>query len=220
MNWNILRMPLLVATCGSILLLLGKVALSNGETETQTQTLPTSVPLPAWELVRHTALQPPESALQEQVAGMRYQYRQGQHTLTVELRYLVEVDPEVRNLLLKYDKPTATVPFLSTIQQDAETGYFSLFADSQTAHLTSCINVRGAPTVTEPQFTQNRYRHDFRLDRLLPVLVGQETLRDGRCLWTYMSIDRSGKSTDEVYRILQETWADWYRWWQPRFPKP
>lgn len=216
------RLPLLALTLAGVMLVLGRLLLfppTAGQTRAE-YTFPKQVPLPGWQAQSADTLPIPEKAQAEMVSGKRYSYTQGDRPLTVEIRYLVNTDPSVRNLLLKYGKPAATVAFPTTIQQDESGGFYSIYADETHAHLTSCINPRGASTVTEAQFMQNRYALDLRPERALPVLLGRETLRDGRCLWTVISAPLQGTPATQVYPQLKAVWADWQAWWQPRFPSP
>ena len=229
-GWNPFRLLLMVMTFSSVVLVLGKLALmpNEGTSVKAAIALPTQVPLKGWQALATKPLVAPGAATAqdppEMVAGNTYVYQRDRAsspvTLTVELRYLVETDPNVRNLLLKYGKPPATVPFPSTIQHREETGFYSLYYTQGTAYLSSCINSRGESPVTEAQFNQNRYMYDLRLDRVLPVLLGRETLRDGRCLFTVMSIPLQAFSSEATDNMLRDAWNAWHHWWQPQFPPP
>lgn len=229
-GWNLVRLPLMALTFSSVVLVLGKLALMpNEETSVKAAiALPTQVPLKGWQALATTPLAAPRGAIvqdpSEMVAGNTYVYQRDRAstpmTLTVELRYLIETDPSVRNLLLKYGKPSAAVPFPSTIQHQKETGFYSLYFTQDKAYLSSCINSRGESTVTETQFNQNRYTYDLRLDRVLPVLLGRETLRDGRCLFSVMSLPLQALSSEEIDQTLKDAWESWHHWWQPQFPSP
>ncbi len=229
-GWNLVRLPLMVVTFSSVVLVLGKLTLMPSQ-ETSAKAaiaLPAQVPLKGWQALATTPLAPPSAATvqdpPEMVAGNIYTYQRDRAssplTLTVELRYLVETDPNVRNLLLKYDQPSVTVPFPSTIQHQEETGFYSLYFTQDRAYLSSCINSHGESTVTETQFNQNRYAYDLRLDRVLPVLLGRETLRDGRCLFTVMSLPLQALSSEVIAQTLRDAWNSWHHWWQPQFPPP
>lgn len=220
------RLPLMLLTFSSVVLVLGKLTLMpNQPTDVKAAiALPTHMPLKGWHAIATKPLIPPTTAIAqtspEMVVGNIYTYRRDRTTLTVAIRYLVETDPSVRNLLLKYGEPAATVPFDSTIQQQEETGFYSLYSTQENTYLSSCINSRGKSTVTEAQFNQNRYRFDLRLDRAFPVLLGRETLRDGRCLFTVMSIPLRASSPQATERLLKDAWTSWYQGWQPQFPPP
>ncbi|GAB4136416.1 MAG: hypothetical protein Fur0046_09900 [Cyanobacteria bacterium J069] len=216
------RLPLLALTFGGVLVVLGRLLLfpeAVGRAAVSF-TFPETVPLPGWQSQYSTVLPIPEKAQAEMRSGRSYRYMQGDRPLDVEIRYLVNTDPSVRNLLLKYGKPTLTAPFPSTIQQDEAGGFYSIYSDETHAYLTSCINPRGSSTVTEAQFMQNRYALDLRPERALPVLLGRETLRDGRCLWTVLSTPLQSASPEQIYPQLKAVWADWHQWWQPQFPDP
>jgi len=220
----------MMVTFSSVVLVLGKLTLMPPQETSVKATiaLPTQVSLKGWQALATTPLAAPSAATvqdsPEMVAGNTYVYQRDRSsnpvTLTVELRYLVETDPNVRNLLLKYGKPPATVPFPSTIHHQEETGFYSLYFSQGRAYLSSCINSRGESTVTEIQFNQNRYAYDLRLDRVLPVLLGRETLRDGRCLFTVMSLPLQALSSEVIDQTLRDAWNSWHHWWQPRFPSP
>ncbi len=72
---------------------------------------------------------------------------------------------------------------------------------------------------------QNRYVHALQVNRLLPWLLGRETLVDRRCLWTLMSmpLPMGAKSnsiaSEKVFKALETAWFSWYQWWQPKFLK-
>lgn len=154
----------------------------------------------------------------ELLAAETYTYQRDNYQLEIDMHYLIHLDPNLRNLMLKYEKETPKSPFLSTIQEN-EFGYYSLFAEQDNTYLSSCINPRGETTVTVAQFTQNRYTHDLKVDRLIPILMGQATLQDARCLWVHMTLPiKPGQSQEETFQMLETTWADWYTAWQPRFP--
>lgn len=220
-NWQLLRLPVLAATFGGVALTFGKVALMPAPAP-QAIALPRSVSLNDWQLVSSTAMRPEGNATNERsaaVSGTLYRYRQGDRTLDIEMRYLVDDDSEVRNLMLKYGKKSAaSAP--ATVQFQEGTGYVSLSSGQSQLYLSSCINSRGSTTVTAAQFNQNRYAHDLRLDRALPVLLGQQSLRDSRCLWTHMTLSLNKESSDSARQVLLDVWKDWYQWWQPRFPEP
>lgn len=225
MAYTPFRLPLMVFMFSCVAIVLGKLILMPDQSTTVRAViaLPNHVPLSGWQATATETLLPPSVTTAqpqtEMVTGNIYSYRRDLAALTIKIRYLVETDPSVRNLLLKYGEPSAPVPFATTIRQQQETGFYSLYFTQETAYLSSCINSRGQSTVTEAQFNQNRYRYDLRLDRVLPILWGRQTLRDGRCLFTVMSIPVQTTSLEPTERLLQEAWTSWYRWWQSQFPQ-
>ncbi|NJP09052.1 MAG: cyanoexosortase A system-associated protein [Leptolyngbyaceae cyanobacterium RU_5_1] len=111
-------------------------------------------------------------------------------------------------------------------------GHYGTVSGNGRAYLTACINPRGESTVTEQQFTQNRYTHDLRVDRIVPWILGRESLIDRRCLWTLMStpLELSTPKTSPkselvsldkgVYNDLETAWFSWHQGWQSNFPNP
>jgi cyanosortase A-associated protein len=81
---------------------------------------------------------------------------------------------------------------------------------SKRAYLDACINSRGGSTFTEEQFRANRIQYDVQFNRLLPWLLGQQELRDQRCLWTHLSIPLNQSSPESSYHILENAWFSWY----------
>jgi cyanosortase A-associated protein len=49
--------------------------------------------------------------------------------------------------------------------------------------------------------------------------LGQEGLKDRRCLWAHLSVPLKNSSPEAAYQVLEKAWFSWYQWWQPRFPK-
>jgi cyanosortase A-associated protein len=105
------------------------------------------------------------------------------------------------------------------IRHQKETGFYSLSIEKERVYLRACINPRGPSAITYAQFIHNRYTYDLQFARLLPVLLGQESLRDHRCLWTHLSIPVKNASFEADYQVLEKVWLSWYQWWHPRFPK-
>lgn len=217
--YQALRVGLLTLVLGSVMAVFGKVAITPKVAQT-TELPPVfleDVPLPGWRSLDTESVPPATESQTELIGGNIYRYEANQKQLSIEMRYLAQLDPNIRNLLLKYGKATPTVSFPETIQQ-TEDGYYTLYSDSQAAYLSSCINPKGGSTVTASQFMQNRNAYDFRIDRLLPVLLGQQTIRDSRCLWTFMTLPIDDASPDTAYQELKDTWKHWQQWWQSRFP--
>jgi len=223
---KLIRIPLLVALCLSSLGTLIKIlwldqSISTRET---TSIFSEEIALSGW---RFRDVQPlldaageplTEKNPAELLAAGTYIYQQDDYHLKIDMHYLIHLDPNLRNLMLKYEKETPKTPFISTIQEN-EFGSYSLFTEQDNAYLSSCINPRGETTVTAAQFTQNRYTYDLKVDRLIPILLGQTTLQDARCLWVHMTLPiNPEQSQEETFQTLETTWADWYETWQPRFP--
>jgi len=121
--------------------------------------------------------------------------------------------------------PVSTANVKLQIKFQPEVGHYGLVTHNGNAYLSACIHARGDSTVTEAQFTQNHYASDLKVSRILPWLLGQESLIDTRCLWTLMSIPLkpgSGSETtiseETAYKTLETAWVPWHQWWQANFP--
>ncbi|NEO99884.1 MAG: cyanoexosortase A system-associated protein [Symploca sp. SIO2E9] len=212
-----LRIPFLTITCSGVLLVLGKliVAPNSNEYTAKPFVLPSEVPLTQWQSLPSQSLFTPIVWQPNLMTSRNYQYQQKDLSLDIEMRYLVPTSGNVKTLLQTY----TAIPASTEIRHQEEVGFYYLLVDEQRAYLSSCINPRGKTTVTPQQFTENGNRHDLRLNRLLPWLMGEVQLRDRRCLWTNLSIPVEDTSPSEAYQILEKAWFSWYQSWQPRFPK-
>jgi len=214
------RIPLLALVFGGVLVTFAEVLwwMPDPRAMAAPEEFREAIALPEWQLQAHEALPIPDDKANELRAVTRYRYLQADHQLDIELRYLDKSDTSVRNLMLQYGKVSPTVPFETTMRQN-EAGYYSLFTDGEQVYLSSCINSKGGTTVTAAQFTQNRYTHDLRLDRAIPILLGRASLQDSRCLWTYMALTIAPASSAEAtYPLLEESWEQWQPLWQNQFP--
>ncbi len=108
---------------------------------------------------------------------------------------------------------------LQNLHQQQGVGFYSLFVYQGRSHLSACINPRGGSTVTSAQFLANRYTYDLQVKRLVPWLLGRESLPDRRCLWADLSIPLNKMSAHTTYPVLAQAWSSWYQWWSPRFPQ-
>lgn len=215
-----LRIPVLIALFGGSLLALGKVLLfpPTPPVLANASLFANQPELPDWQFQATTPLSLEEEGEGELITAATYTYEQETYQLNIDMHYLMHMDSYLRNLMLKYGKNTPTVPFETTIQEN-EFGYYSLFSDAEGTYLSSCINPRGGTTVTDSQFVQNRQIHDLRADRLLPILIGQTTLQDARCVWVHMTLPATNNLPPEkATEILETVWPLWYNTWQLKFP--
>ncbi len=219
-SWKPLRVFLLIAIFGSVLTVVGKSLLFSSAPFQATSTnftFPASVPLPEWQQLQSTPIENnPTSNL---LFARRYQYQQNSLPLDIEMRYIIKTNGDIKQMMEKHLN-SETSPAKLTINHKEGIGFYSLAATPERAYLSSCINPRGGSTVTAEQFRDNRNTYDLQVSRLLPWLLGQQELRDFRCVSTILSIPLQGTSTAQAYPILENTWVSWYAWWQPRFPKP
>jgi cyanosortase A-associated protein len=216
--WKSVRILLLAASFGGLLVALAKVAMAPKppSKEASAPNLAESVPLPGWQLLESKAQEPEEEGLRIRL----YSYRRGTTPLDVDLRY-TDSDGDVQRFLFVYT-PVRGASNNLQVRQHPQTGSYGVVTHSDRAYLTACINPRGS-TATKEQFRQS-YSQDLQLGRLTPWLMGQQPLIDRRCLWTVMSTplkpDATGQSIspEVAYKTLEEAWVPWYQWWQANYP--
>ena len=216
--WKNIRISLLGVTLGGVLLVLGKVTLYPALSSRIVTpfVFPTAVPLTKWQPLQSHPLVDQTAKHPTYLSGRRYQYIQDNIQLDIEMRYLVDTDGDVKAFLNTY----TSIRSFPMLRQQEGVGFYSLFTYQRKAYLSSCINPYGGSTVTDNQFKQNRNTYDVRLSRLLSWLLGQEKLKDERCLWTHLSVPLRYSSPEPSYQLLESTWFSWYQWWRPRFPRP
>lgn len=215
-----LRPIVLAITFVSTIFTLGKVTLDSNLGKYSTFTFPATVPLAGWKLLGSKALDNQNYQDTGFISGRRYQYIQNDVYLDIEMRYET-TNGEFKKFLGKYTAikslPKKPLP-ITKYQQGI--GYYILFTDKNKAYLGSCINPRGGTTVSYEQFSHNRNTYDLTFKRIFPWLIGQEELRDWRCLWSYISIPVNVDTVPLAdYQILEKAWWDWYQIWNRRFPK-
>lgn len=227
MNWKQMRIALLVLTCANILFVLGRSILDPtiGKRTVNPFVFPSVVPLQQWQLV---ASQPLENKTVEQppldnlvLPGRHYRYIQNGLPLDIKMRYEVQTTGNVLQSIRSYT-PIKLPPNqqLVTVREHKPVGFYGLFVYDKRAYLDACINPNGGSTFTKEQFSYNRIHYDIQFNRLFPWLLGQQRLRDKRCLWTHLSIPLNQSSPQSAYATLENAWFSWYQWWRPRFPKP
>jgi len=221
-SWQPIRVSILAVAFVGTLLVWARLATSpkpNSTAPQETDTLPASVPLPGWQLVNTE----PITTNTEAQSGRRYRFQQGNITLNADQYYMAS-DGNVSRYLFVHS-PVKTANASMKVKFKPEVGYYGLVAHNGNAYLSACINPRGSSTVTESQFTQNRYANDLQIARIVPWLLGQESLIDYRCLWTLMSVPlKNGSNSDalvadeKAYKNLEDAWVSWHQWWQANFP--
>jgi len=221
---NPVRISLLVIILGSTLGVLGRAIVVPKSEKTDlraTFSFPPTVPLAGWRSLESRPLQPETET--ELPPGQRYLYRNPATTLDVETRVMA-ADDDVRRFLLVYT-PIRGSNINLVIKHQPNIGFYGVLAHEGRAYLSACINRQGGSTVTEQQFMRNRYVHDLQVNRVLPWLLGRETLIDRRCLWTLMSMplsmgaESNSIASEKALKALETAWFSWYQWWQPKFLK-
>lgn len=212
--WQALRTSLLISTWVTVAFVLGKSIISPAPKKiVETPfVFPREVPLDGWKAVK-------SKNLEDKIPGNLYEYAVSNLRLEIEMKYVDH--PHTNEKLFRKYNPNLSgfEDKKSGIKNKNKTGFYSLEIAEKRAYLRSCINPRGPSTITYEQFIQNRYTYDLQPSRLLPVLSGQEPLRDHRCLWTYLSVPLENISEQEARSILEAAWLSWYQWWHPRFPE-
>ncbi|EAW39169.1 cyanoexosortase A system-associated protein [Lyngbya sp. PCC 8106] len=211
--WHSLRTSLLIFTFGTVFFVLGKSAINPAPKQLiETPFIfPREVPLSEWKAVQ-------SKNFEDKIPRILYEYTASNLKLEIEMKYVDH--PHVNEKIFRQYDPRLSKFGLDKPQmkQQDKTGFYSVEKVEDRVYLRSCINPRAPGVITYEQFIQNRYTYDWQPSRLLPVLLGQEPLRDHRCLWTYLSVPLENLSEQQAYSILEEVWLSWYQWWHPRFP--
>lgn len=221
------KIPLLAALLTGVMIVAAKSVLmpTTGNEQFTPYSFPEQVPLKGWQLQDHQNLkrQPIEGdkPYDDALAGMTYTYIDSNTSLTIEMRYLVATLGDVPSFINNY-APVEIKQLHKQADQEflPGIGYVGRFSHQGKAYLSTCINSHGGSTFSATHFIQNRSLYDLRPERWLPLLLGQESLRDRRCLWVHMSIPLKGMSSNQAYQVLEAAWVPWFQWWSPRFPKP
>jgi cyanosortase A-associated protein len=157
--------------------------------------------------------------------GRSYRYQNNPKPIEIEIRYItdgVANRPAMEQMLPAFTQIPTTVLGLSTLKEQPGLGFYSLFVDQKTAYFGTCINPQGITTVTGDQFHTNSNPNPLSsgipFHRLLPWLLGQQTLRDSRCLWTILSTPIDEAAPDATMKTLETVGVNWIRWWQVHFP--
>ena len=207
------RILFLALTCGTVFLFLGRIIIAPS-TAKPNYSFPTVVPLPEWKFLESQPLGEFADQHSKLVAGRRYQYRQQDLPLEIEMRYLAPADGDVQ----RYVRESFALPYSPTIRELEGVGFYSSLVYQQRVYLSACINSRGGTTVTFRQFVRNQNRYHLGWERTLPWLLGQQSFSDPRCLWAQLSMPLKDTAR-ESQQVLEQAWETWYQWWQPRFPK-
>jgi len=195
-------------------LVVGKSVLAPTFSQRQTTNVfefPTDIALPGWQSLGSQPLGEP--------SGKNYKYQQKDLKLEIGMRY-VDSSFENETLFREYNplvlSPGKPAPI---IRQRKAMGAYTLSVDEKRAYLRACINPYGDSAITYTQFIQNRYAAGLQFSRLLPWIMGKESLLDNRCLWAHLSLPIQNSSPEKAYQVLEDTWVLWYKAWHFRLPK-
>ncbi len=156
--------------------------------------------------------------------GRQYRYEHRSKPIDIQVRYItdgVANSPAMELMLPEFTDLPTSVLTSTAIKQQSDVGEYSLFVYKERAYFSTCINPQGITTVTGDRFHANTNPNPLRslpVNRLLPWLLGQQTLRDSRCVWTVLSTPRDRATPDGTIETLETIGVKWIRWWQAHFP--
>jgi cyanosortase A-associated protein len=186
---------------------------------------PQNVPLTGTTLLASKPLVPQSIKGGTVATGQSYRYQYQPKPIEIEIRYITEGVtnwPAMEVLLPIFTTLPATAIQPSTMKEQPGLGFYSLFVDKKVAYFGTCINPHGITTVTGGQFQHNSnpnpLAQGIAANRLLPWLLGKQTLRDNRCLWTLLSTPIDEATPDATMKTLETVGVNWIRWWQGHFP--
>jgi cyanosortase A-associated protein len=221
---NFARQSLLLLLCSGAIGVLGNAIINNPKSsllEPATFDFPQNVPLPDSTILASKSLAAHTFKNGTVATGRSYRYQHQPQPIDIEIRYItdgVTNQPAVALMLPVFTKIPDAVIQSSTMKEQPGLGFYSLFVDKTTAYLSTCINPRGLTTVTSDQYHSNSNSSGIQLNRLLPWLLGRQTLRDSRCLWTVISTPIDSAAPDATMKTLETVGGNWARWWQAHFP--
>jgi cyanosortase A-associated protein len=226
----IARQSLLLLLCGGSIGVLGN-AIINPPTPKSSLSTPTTfdfpqqVPLPDAVMLASKPLAAHTFEGGMVATGKSYHYQHNPQPIEIQIRYItdgVAHRPTMDAMLPVFTKVPATILQPSTMKELPGLGFYSLFVDKKTAYFGTCINPRGIATVTGDQFHANSNPNPLSsgipFDRFLPWLLGKQTLRDSRCMWTVISTPIDEAAPDATIEKLEKLGVNWTRWWQANFP--
>jgi cyanosortase A-associated protein len=223
------RQSLLLLLCGGAIGVLGH-SIINNPTKSSLQEptafdFPQNVPLPDWQMLASESLAPHTFQNGMVGTGQSYRYERKQKIVDVEIHYItdgVANRPTMDAMLPIFTKIPATVLPPSTMKEEPGVGFYSLFVHEKTAYFGTCISPQGFTTVTGDQFHANSNPNPLSsgipFQRFLPWLMGKQTFRDSRCLWTILSTPIDPAAPDDTMKTLKTVGINWSRWWQAHFP--
>jgi cyanosortase A-associated protein len=220
-HWKSVRIGLLGTTLAGVLLVLAKSIFypASSDRTISAFDFPQDVPLAGWQSVESVPLTPSEDALF--LSARNYEYFQNSLSLDINIYYVMVGDASgMQGFIEQYGYGNWIVNQVE-MQQNENIGFYGFWQTEERVNLGGCIHPFPGTTLTFDQFGNHYNSNAFQLNRIIPWLVGMAPLRDTRCLWTTLSISiEAGQSPEAVYPVLEQAWFSWYKWWQPRFPKP
>lgn len=224
-----LRFRLLAALAGGSLLIFGRSLFDGNIGKPTAFTFPNQIEF-VQAPTQISMVKPPEPIVDGKdffgkprfLSGNRYKYLIGSLPVDIDLRYANGTDGDLHLFLKELaDIEISEEQILQKSIRKDPVGYHLIFDHQNRTYLTACVNPRGISTVTKEQFDDNASSEVMNREVIISWLLGQNDLRDRRCLWTLISTpSTSGSDRNTINQKLEETWILWYEWWKPRFPNP
>jgi cyanosortase A-associated protein len=227
---TVARQSWLALLCCSALGTLGLTIVNNPSKsnlrEVNTQNFPQPPSLTDLQHIESKSLPDHKFSNQKIAIGRQYRYRNPQlaKPIDIQVRYItdgVANRPAMVDTLPVFTDVPTSVLAPATVKEQPDVGEYSLFVHKDTAYLGTCINPHGITTATGNRFQANsnpNLLQGLPLNRLLPWLLGQQTLRDSRCIWTVLSTPIDRATPDGTMKKLETIGVTWIRWWQANFP--
>lgn len=222
------RQSWLFLLCGSAIGVLGNAIINTPTKSTLNQAaafeFPQTITLADTQMLDSKPLAPHKFENGMVAVGQSYHYQHRPKPIEIEIRYItdgVSTRPTVDYLLPIFKQIPLAAIQSNNMKQQPNLGFYSLFVDKKTAYFSTCINPKGITTVTGDQFHSNSNPSPLAgipVERLLPWLMGKQTLRDSRCMWTVLSTPIDRATPDATIKTLETIGVNWIRWWQVHFP--
>lgn len=222
---HLLRSSFVAIALVGVVFVLGKSILTSPKTShTVTPfTFPQTIRLPGWQFLGSRSLANQTNSASKPtyvtLAEKNYHYTKNELPLNIEMRYIVGNPGDVESYIRHTSILATTSPGTPILHQQ-KIGFHWHFIHQERAYLSTCINPHGVSTVTIQQFRQSRITSGALFSHLLPVLLGQESLWDERCLWTQLSVPLRNTLPEQAYQTLETAWVSWYQQWSLNFPRP
>lgn len=151
-------------------------------------------------------------------ASKQYQFVLDHQKFSLVMDYEVGVRGNLANYLQKSTQLNSASINAKEIKYQPNIGHYALLKDDKRVYLSSCISPRSLSSVTQKQFSRQRYRNDLSPRIIWQWFQNQASIRDRRCLWILLSTSLDSSQAAGEYKLLEVAWGDLYRWWLPNFP--
>jgi cyanosortase A-associated protein len=171
--------------------------------------LPSNLSLENWRLIGKFRLNPQQNGQKRGIVYRHQLLTNPQQKLRLEIRAEPNIEGNVSRLVSLYQKiqPAFLEWKLTTIPQE---GTVALYRYQDQLHLTACLNDQGHSTVTEQEFMQKDHKFSQLFSRLLPWLIGQNSIYTSDCWWILLSLplknETDSSQVKESAILLIDTW--------------